>query len=197
MHHRQKSLLFKTQKFMFNKVELFAGALAVIAMASALYLVQQRFNDVTMGTETQVSQAPKSGIIVVPDVARGNEAAILEDAFKEAIDDQGNFSRMVIDDIKEGVGNEVKDGDTVSVHYAGTLQDGLEFDNSRDRGQPFEFQVGAGMVIKGWDEGIIGMKEGGERILVIPPEKAYGERGIGPIPPNATLVFKIELLEIK
>ncbi|MCA9358758.1 FKBP-type peptidyl-prolyl cis-trans isomerase [Candidatus Kaiserbacteria bacterium] len=104
---------------------------------------------------------------------------------------------MVIDDVKVGSGDEVKAGDTVSVHYAGTLKGGKEFDNSKKRGAPFEFTVGEGRVIKGWEEGLIGMKVGGERILVIPPEKAYGEQGIGPIPGNATLVFSIELLEIK
>ena len=104
---------------------------------------------------------------------------------------------MVIDDIKVGTGAEVESGNTVVVHYVGTLQEGMEFDNSRRRGEPLEFTVGVGQVIQGWDEGLIGMKVGGERILVIPSDKAYGEKGIGPIPGNATLVFKIELLEVK
>ncbi len=184
---------------MFNKVEIYAGAFAVIAMAAALYLVQVRLVETTLSgqTEKQVSQTPKSGIIFVPEPTAENETVALEAALNDAIDNNGNFSRMVIDDIKIGKGSEVKDGDTVSVHYAGTLQEGLEFDNSRKRGVPFEFKVGGGMVIKGWEEGLIGMKVGGERILVIPPEKAYGENGIGPIPGNSTLVFKIELLEVK
>jgi peptidylprolyl isomerase len=83
------------------------------------------------------------------------------------------------------------------VHYVGTLQNGTEFDNSKKRGQPFEFTVGAGQVIKGWDQGLVGMKVGGQRILVIPPDMAYGERGVGPIPGNATLVFSIELIDVK
>jgi len=182
---------------MFNKVELIAGALCVVGMASALYLVQGRLTPSAVVTEKQVAQAPESGIIIVDESAVANDPSALEEALIEAVDNNGNFSRMVIDDIKVGTGTEAKAGDTVLVHYAGTLQDGSEFDNSRQRGAAFDFTVGAGQVIKGWDEGLVGMKEGGERILVIPPEKAYGEQGIGPIPGGATLVFKIELLEVK
>ncbi|MCA9355820.1 FKBP-type peptidyl-prolyl cis-trans isomerase [Candidatus Kaiserbacteria bacterium] len=104
---------------------------------------------------------------------------------------------MVIDDVKLGVGDEVKKGDTVSVHYVGTLQNGQEFDNSKKRGDPFEFIVGKGMVIEGWDKGLVGMKVGGQRILIIPSDMAYGDNGVGPIPGGATLVFSIELLAIK
>ena len=179
---------------MFNKVELIAGAVSVITMATALYLVQGRLNPETAALDSQAAQTPQSGIIIVND---DDGEGALEDAFLEAIDNNGAFSRMVIDDIKEGSGAEAKEGDTVLVHYAGTLQDGSEFDNSRKRGEAFEFKLGAGMVIKGWDEGVLGMKEGGERILVVPPEKGYGDQGIGPIPGGATLIFKVELLEVK
>jgi peptidylprolyl isomerase len=178
---------------MFNKVELIAGAVSVVTMATALYLLQGRLTPES-SYEQQTAQVQEAGIIIVNEDA---PEQALTNALLDAVDDQGNFSRMVIDDIKEGSGTEAKEGDTVLVHYAGTLQDGTEFDNSRTRGEAFEFTLGAGMVIKGWDEGVAGMKEGGERILVIPPEKAYGERGIGPIPGGATLVFKVELLEVK
>jgi len=99
---------------------------------------------------------------------------------------------------KEGDGNIAKAGDNVSVHYTGWLMDDTKFDSSKDRNEPFEFPLGARMVIKGWDEGVQGMKIGETRMLVIPPELGYGARGAGNvIPPDATLKFEVELLKIK
>jgi FKBP-type peptidyl-prolyl cis-trans isomerase len=97
-----------------------------------------------------------------------------------------------------GTGTEAVSGKTVSVHYTGWLENGQKFDSSRDRGQAFSFPLGAGRVIKGWDEGVAGMKVGGKRTLTIPPELGYGARGApGAIPPNATLKFEVELLDVK
>lgn len=102
------------------------------------------------------------------------------------------------EDLSPGKGAAAKAGDTVRVHYTGTLMDGTKFDSSRDRDEPFEFTLGAGMVIKGWDAGVVGMKPGGKRKLTIPGDMAYGPTGSPPkIPPNATLVFDIELIEVK
>ncbi|KKT16530.1 MAG: Peptidyl-prolyl cis-trans isomerase [Parcubacteria group bacterium GW2011_GWB1_43_6] len=100
--------------------------------------------------------------------------------------------------LKEGTGEAAKNGDIVSVHYTGTLLNGLKFDSSVDRGQPFSFNLGAGQVIQGWEQGVLGMKIGEKRTLTIAPELAYGKEGAGGIiPPNATLIFEVELLEIK
>jgi FKBP-type peptidyl-prolyl cis-trans isomerase FkpA len=106
-------------------------------------------------------------------------------------------SGLKYEDLKEGTGPAAVAGQTVSVHYTGWLTDGKKFDSSKDRNEPFPFPLGAGRVIKGWDEGVAGMKVGGKRKLTIPPGLGYGPRGAGGvIPPNATLVFEVELLKI-
>ena len=105
---------------------------------------------------------------------------------------------LQIEDLRPGTGAEAQKGNTVTVHYVGTLTDGSKFDSSRDRGQGFTFKLGAGQVIKGWDQGVAGMKVGQLRKLTIPPELAYGTRGFPPvIPPSSTLVFEVELLAVK
>ena len=111
-------------------------------------------------------------------------------------------SGLTIADTKVGTGAEAKPGNNCVMHYTGWLYEngakGTKFDSSLDRGEPFEFPLGAGRVIKGWDEGVAGMKAGGKRTLILPPQLGYGARGAGGvIPPNATLLFDVELLEVK
>jgi FKBP-type peptidyl-prolyl cis-trans isomerase len=102
---------------------------------------------------------------------------------------------LKIEELAPGKGEPAVRGQQVSVHYTGWLQDGTKFDSSHDRGAPFNFKLGAGQVILGWDDGVAGMMPGGKRRLTIPPDLAYGRRGVrGVIPPNATLVFEVELL---
>ncbi len=116
-----------------------------------------------------------------------------------------SITTLVKDDVKVGTGAEAKSGQTVSVHYTGWLYDpsaadkhGKQFDSSRTRGTPFQFPLGAGRVIKGWDQGVAGMKVGGQRTLTIPAEMGYGARGAGgSIPPNATLIFDVELIGVE
>jgi len=121
-----------------------------------------------------------------------------------AVADSG-ISTLQSSDVKPGSGAEARQGQTVRVHYTGWLYDpakpdhkGNKFDSSKDSGSPFEFRLGAGEVIEGWDKGVSGMKIGGTRMLTIPPAMGYGARGAGGvIPPNATLLFEVELLEVK
>jgi FKBP-type peptidyl-prolyl cis-trans isomerase len=111
-------------------------------------------------------------------------------------DEEGGL-RIIDDEI--GTGRVARAGDVVAVHYTGTLASGAKFDSSFDHEppEPIEFQLGVGKVIKGWDQGIAGMKEGGKRRLIIPPELAYGAKGGGPIPPNAELHFEVELVKVQ
>lgn len=115
-----------------------------------------------------------------------NETAPLEEA----------EAGLRFSELAPGTGPEATSGQNVTVHYTGWLTNGTKFDSSRDRGSPFSFRLGAGQVIKGWDQGVAGMKVGGRRRLEIPPELGYGARGVGPIPGGATLVFAVELLGV-
>ena len=107
------------------------------------------------------------------------------------------MEKLISEDLVVGTGAAAASGQKVTVHYTGWLTNGTKFDSSKDRGDPFVFPLGKGQVIKGWDQGVQGMKVGGKRKLTIPPEMGYGSRGAGGvIPPNATLVFEVELLGV-
>ncbi len=176
---------------MFSKVEIAGIALSVTAMAAALYLVTKDDSSLALSSTSQTAEV---GRVFVSD--EGDEKNNLRDAIVSAADSTGNLSKLIVDDVVYGTGDEVKVGDTVTVHYIGTLQNGQEFDNSNKRGTPFTFTVGEGKVIKGWEEGIVGMKKGGKRILVVPSDLGYGDKGYGPIPGGANLVFAVDLLDI-
>lgn len=105
-------------------------------------------------------------------------------------------SGLQYQDLTVGTGQEAKTGDTITVHYVGTLEDGTVFDSSRDRNEPYQLTLGAGNVIAGWEEGLVGMRVGGTRKLIIPPELGYGDQAVGDIPANSTLIFEVELLSI-
>jgi FKBP-type peptidyl-prolyl cis-trans isomerase len=106
-------------------------------------------------------------------------------------------AKLEVKDVKVGTGAEAKAGDRVTVHYTGTLTNGTKFDSSVDKGQPYTFTLGTGTVIKGWDEGLVGMKAGGKRQLTIPPHLGYGSQDKGTIPPNSTLKFDVELVKLE
>ena len=130
-------------------------------------------------------------------VAQGSAADLLGGEM-EATKERMTPSGLKITDLVEGTGTEAQSGNTVSVNYRGTLTNGQEFDSSYRRNQAFTFPLGGGRVIRGWDEGVVGMKEGGKRRLVIPPDLAYGSRGAGGvIGPNETLIFEIELVKVQ
>jgi FKBP-type peptidyl-prolyl cis-trans isomerase len=126
-----------------------------------------------------------------------NDPEAASRALQNILDNAGNVTELLVEDSKVGTGRAVQQGDTIAVHYMGLLRDGTRFDDSTVRGQPFVFTVGAGSVIRGWDVGVVGMREGGERVLVIPPSMGYGDRTLGVVPPNSTLLFAITLLEIR
>ena len=134
------------------------------------------------------------GIVAV--VAIGVALWVRSNTPKETTLPQETLPTLAVEDTLEGKGVEAKIGDTVKMNYRGRLEDGTQFDSSYDRGEPFQFTIGQGSVIQGWEQGVPGMKVGGKRKLVIPPHLAYGAAGKGSIPPNATLTFEVELVEI-
>lgn len=180
----------------FNKYESIGIFVSIAIMAIALATI--RFKTDTFMSHNDALETQGAVVAVSQKEATQEEKNTeLEKALFDAHSLDGTLQKLVIDDVIIGNGDEVKNGDKVTVHYIGTLPDGTKFDSSYDRGEPFFFTVGKGAVIEGWEKGLIGMKVGGKRILVIPGNMAYGNRHIGNIPPNATLIFAIELLKVE
>lgn len=169
------------------------GIFASVAVM-ALVLAFLRTDGTNPGITSDVKEISEAAVIVAGDDTSGDAA--LADALFEAATESGELEKLVIDDVRIGTGEAVKEGDTVTVDYIGSTQDGIQFDSSYARGDTFTFTVGGGQVIPGWEVGLIGMKVGGQRILVIPSAMAYGNQQVGPIPPNSVLVFAVELREI-
>ncbi len=164
--------------------KIYTGIAAGVVITAALVYVALTYDPVslhtqsTMTTTSTSSEAPSS-----PEIAATSSPA---------------QNGLGITDIVEGTGAVAEAGKTVTVEYTGSLQDGTVFDASSKHTPPyFSFVLGAGQVISGWDEGLLGMKVGGERKLIIPPDLGYGPQGQGPIPPNATLIFDVKLLDVK
>ncbi len=177
-----------------NKYEIIGVFASVGVMALALVLI--RFESTPNSVASLIDSRTQSAVVVGKGDVRDGTGS-LANTLAGAVTSGGELSNLVIDDVKVGTGSAVAVGNTVSVNYIGTTQAGVQFDNSYTRGTPFTFTVGAGKVIEGWEKGIVGMKVGGQRILVIPATLAYGNRQVGPIPAGSPLVFVIELLEIK
>ena len=177
---------------------LHIAALATIAVAGLACSKlteppkQEAIQTETAGSaDTNSAKTPPPQASVVP-AGKPTEAA------KAAEPAPPTNEKLEMKDLAVGKGTEAKAGDSVKVHYVGTLTDGKEFDSSKKHNQPFEFELGAGRVIKGWDQGVAGMRIGGKRKLTVPPSLGYGARGFPPvIPPNSTLIFEVELLEVK
>jgi FKBP-type peptidyl-prolyl cis-trans isomerase len=169
-----------------------------LALASGFAATTTACDSLTAPPEPTAIAAETTGAVASAKPARPAASASASAAPAQAQPPADPNAKLVQTDLVVGKGAEAKAGDTVSVHYVGTLHDGTEFDSSRKRGQPFVFTLGKGQVIRGWDQGVAGMKVGGKRKLVIPPALAYGDHGMGKvIPPNSTLQFEVELVDIK
>lgn len=174
-------MLKKIYPFLIVLTVVFVGAMGIFFLSNQKTQTPDiNFNPTPLPTNAIISSPPKQPLTE-----------------EEMNNFQTTASGLKLQDTVVGTGAEVKSGSTVTVNYLGTFMDGTKFDSSYDRRAPFSTQIGVGVVIKGWDEGIVGMKVGGKRKLIIPPSLGYGEVASGAIPPNSTLVFEVELLGVK
>lgn len=170
-------------------VALAPKAIRVVLLIAALAAFAVMTTACSSPTPTPTPQAAPAEVATAPAEQATESAEVETDESADTV------TELVIKDITVGDGAKAKAGDAATVHYTGWLMDGTKFDSSVDRGQPFEFTIGAGDVIEGWDKGVVGMKAGGKRTLIIPADMAYGDQGAGGvIPPGATLKFEVELL---
>jgi len=169
-----------------------AAIVALVVLGAVIYLSQRPAIIQAEKTEQAQKAADAKPADTPPPPVKTAAKSTSDSNIPKTVD------HLIKKDIKVGTGEEAKAGDTVTVNYKGTLTDGSQFDSSYDRNEPFTFQLGAGNVIKGWDEGVQGMKVGGKRQLIIPSDLGYGAQGMPPkIPGNATLVFDVELLKVE
>jgi peptidylprolyl isomerase len=166
---------------------------AVVNNVVWLFMVGLAAGSCDLGLAAQQEARPASGTARPPSGAVRSEAEPLDKKAERTIT---TLSGLKYVDLKEGTGRAAWKGDEVTAHYTGWFKDGKKLDSSRDRGKPITFKLGVGTVIKGWDEGVRGMKVGGRRRLIIPSELGYGKMGRPNIPPNSELIFEVEVLEI-
>jgi len=183
-----------------NLAPLLIVLAVILAGITGIYILinQKVINSANFSLHATVDVTPTPALTPVPTNAIINNPQS-ESATSGATMDNIKTMQdgLKIQDEIVGTGTEAKSGATVTVNYLGTLENGTKFDSSYDRNTPFTTQIGVGHVIQGWDEGIVGMKVGGKRKLTIPPELGYGAQDMGSIPPNSTLIFEVELLDVK
>jgi peptidylprolyl isomerase len=175
------------------------GSEAIAATPAAMSQTTPAETTTAKADEIQVAQSSTNADDLAPTAEPSLDTPMTENAenAENAENTVTTDSGLQYIDLVEGTGAIPQTGQTVQVHYTGTLEDGTKFDSSRDRNRPFSFRIGVGQVIRGWDEGVASMRVGGRRQLIIPPDLGYGARGAGGvIPPNATLIFDVELLRI-
>ena len=185
----------------FARITLIAGVLAMLSLAGCSRQPTPLEEPPPVPEAAGGEQAPaeEAGPAEQPEEAAQEETEEATEESGEEGEEQATASGLKYVETKVGDGPSPEAGKKVTVHYTGRLEDGTKFDSSVDRGQPFTFVIGVSQVIKGWDEGVMTMKVGGKRKLIIPPDLGYGEIGTpdGTIPPNATLIFDVELLEVE